>query len=560
MKHLSIILLCAGLLQACMLNLPDPIADMGYENIEKGPFIKYDKYSVSSDNNGDEIINKGETVGLQVWLKNIGTSAAKQVKATFSTTSAYASSFTPTAQINYGDMAAGSSVDYGYSIYYTNRSYTIQFTISSSTPVGTQIPINISITDESGNTWTESFNVPVEATSAQIVYDKYSVYSDSNGDKIINKGETVTLEVYLKNIGSSTAKGVKATFSTISTYASSFTPTAQVNYGDMAAGNSRYGNTDIRFTISSSTPAGTQIPINISITDENGNTWTESFNVPVEATNAQIVYDKYSVYSDSNGDEIVNNGETVGLQVWLKNIGTSAAKQVKATFSTANPYASSLTPTTQINYGDMAAGSSEMADYNGYSTRYTIQFTISSSMPAGTQIPINISITDESGNTWTESFNVTVVKSIDTTPPNAYSTTTWVYGTQTWSDRIVASPSNCSATEYKVYDGRYYYSWTCAYNNRGNFCPSPWRMPSRSDFSTLVSNTNYTTLISAWGYGGYAKGSSMNEVNSDAYYWSSTQYDNLNAYFLYYYNGGLGVSVYYTYTKDVGMQVRCVKD
>jgi uncharacterized protein (DUF302 family) len=411
MKNVSITLICVGLLQACVLNLPDPIADMGYES--KAPSIEFDKYSVYSDNNEDRIVNKGETVGLQVWLKNTGTRVAKSVKATFSTSSIYVSSFTPTAQISYGDIAEGNTqmVDYiGYS-----ANYTIKLTISSSTPADTQIPINISITDESGNMWTESFNVTVVATNAQITYDKYSVYSDNNEDRIINKGETVGLQVWLKNTGTSTAKGVKATFSTSSTYVSSFTPTAQISYGDISAGNSKMvdyigyaTNYTIRFTISSSTPADTQIPINISITDESGNTWTESFNVTVAATNAQIIYEKHSVYSDNNDDGIVNKGETVELQVWLKNTGTSAAKGVKATFSTTSAYISDFTPTTQINYGDIAAGNSKMIDYLGYNINYTIQFTISSSTPPGIQIPINISITDESSNTWTESFTITV--------------------------------------------------------------------------------------------------------------------------------------------------------
>jgi hypothetical protein len=274
-----------------------------------------------------------------------------------------------------------------------------------------------------------------------------------------------------------------------------------------------------------------------------------------------IKYDKYSVYSDNNGDKIISKGETIALSVYLKNTGTSKANGVKATFSTTSPYISGLTPTTAVNYGTMVAGSSQ---YSNYIDNY-IRFTVSSSTPDGTQIPINISITDESGNVWTDSFNVTV-EAIDT-PPNAYSASTWVFGNQTWSDRIVASPSNCtqtntlstsdySATEYKVYDGHYYYSWTCAYNNRTNFCPSPWRMPTQSDFSTLISNTNYSALISAWGYGGEVYGGSMYDLNTRLYYWSSTQYDTNYAYHLYYGSDLLLVTNTYKY---YGYQVRCVR-
>jgi hypothetical protein len=374
----------------------NPLDGKNDENMKNGVALKFDSYSVYSDNNGDEIVNKGETVRLRVYLKNTGTNDANAVRATFSTSSSYVSDFSPTAQVSYGYMYAGVSV-------FGNTDIT--FTVSNTTPAGTQIPINISIVDDSGNTWTDNFNVPVEETTAQIAFDTYNVYSDNNGDKIINKGETVTLEVYLKNIGTSTSRGVKATFSTTSSYVSGFTPTTPITYGYgyMYAETSVSGNTDIKFTVSNTTPVGTQIPINISIVDESGNTWTDSFNVTVEEKTAQIAFDNYSVYSDNNGDKIINKGETVTLEVYLKNIGTSSAIGVKATFSTNSSYVSGFTPTTQITYGYgyMYAGTSVFGNTD-------IKFTVSSATPVGTQIPINISIVDDSGNTWTDIFYAVV--------------------------------------------------------------------------------------------------------------------------------------------------------
>jgi uncharacterized protein (TIGR02145 family) len=149
--------------------------------------------------------------------------------------------------------------------------------------------------------------------------------------------------------------------------------------------------------------------------------------------------------------------------------------------------------------------------------------------------------------------------------PRMYSTNTWVYGSQTWSDRIVGAPSGCTqsnnlgnstnATLYKVYDGRYYYTWACV-NNQSTLCPSPWRVPSLSDFNTLVNNTNSWTLASAWGYGGYAYFDIMGIVNSAATYWSSSEYDSSYAYYLNYDNSVLGVDYA---SKPSGFQVRCVK-
>jgi uncharacterized protein (TIGR02145 family) len=60
------------------------------------------------------------------------------------------------------------------------------------------------------------------------------------------------------------------------------------------------------------------------------------------------------------------------------------------------------------------------------------------------------------------------------------------------------------------------------------------------------------------GYGGNANGSSMNDVSTYAYYWSSTvnSSNTNNAYNLNYNSGNLNVT---NLNKNYGLQVRCVK-
>ena len=415
-KYILLAIMAVGVLTACdkyeFLNLKrdNPLDGKNNENMQGGVAIKFDSYYVYSDNNNDKIVNKGETVKLNIGLKNTGTSNATAVKATFSTTSSYVSGFSPTSAVNYGNISAGSTAWKGSSQYYD---YAIQFTVSNTTPDNTKIPINISIVDENGNTWTDSFDVTVEGINANIIYNSYNVYSDNNNDKAINKGETVRLNVSLRNTGSSTANGVKATFSTTSSYVSGFSPTSQISYGNISAGatvwkgSSQYYDYAIQFTVSNTTPNNTQIPISISIVDENGNTWTNSFNVTVEGINANIIYNSYNVYSDNNNDKVVNQGETVRLNVSLRNTGSSMANSVKATFSTTSSYVSGFSPTSQISYGNISSGATVWKGNSQYYD-YAIQFTVSNTTPINTQIPINISIVDESNNTWSSYFNITV--------------------------------------------------------------------------------------------------------------------------------------------------------
>ena len=128
---------------------------------------------------------------------------------------------------------------------------------------------------------------------AQIVFDSWS-FQDINQEYVLTRGITNYISVLLKNSGSAEAKGVKASFSTTNSYVGNFSP-KQVSFGNIkinevkrasGGGENPYASTGspvyISFSVSGAIPNGTQIPINISIVDDSGNTWTDSFNVPVE--------------------------------------------------------------------------------------------------------------------------------------------------------------------------------------------------------------------------------------------------------------------------------------
>jgi uncharacterized protein (TIGR02145 family) len=159
---------------------------------------------------------------------------------------------------------------------------------------------------------------------------------------------------------------------------------------------------------------------------------------------------------------------------------------------------------------------------------------------------------------------------VNDAPPAAATARTWIFGKSklVWGDRIVALPPNCTqtdvietnnmATEYKVYNGRHYYTWQCAANSQTVFCPSPWRMPTKEDFEDLKANVNFSVLHSDWGYGGFAIAGVISNVNVSAYYWSSSvsgdyvqclSYDSHNQ-----------INLQSTNRKYYGNQVRCVKN
>jgi hypothetical protein len=149
-------------------------------------------------------------------------------------------------------------------------------------------------------------------------------------------------------------------------------------------------------------------------------------------------------------------------------------------------------------------------------------------------------------------------------PNTAYSTTTWIIGAQTWTDRIIIPACNKTALtsstitpDCRSYNDsgtlRYYYNWPYVNAYASALCPSPWRVPSLSDIDALVSNTNNSAMIGAWGYGG--SGVWFN-VSTEARFWLSTESFGTSAYFLHYDSSRLGLA---SIDKSEPCQLRCVK-
>jgi hypothetical protein len=169
-------------------------------------------------------------------------------------------------------------------------------------------------------------------------------------------------------------------------------------------------------------------------------------------------------------------------------------------------------------------------------------------------------------------------KSADT-PPLAATTQTWTFGDQIWSDAIQCPECNketfvhsdtepqcrsyTHAERGKTY---YYYNWPYVNQNATKLCPSPWRVPTVSDFHSL-NNVNYSTIITAWGLGGGITGACCSsgcgcdliDAGNISYHWSSDEgspREYRGVAFRCY-----GGSKYFDDAfKHYGLQVRCVKD
>jgi hypothetical protein len=158
---------------------------------------------------------------------------------------------------------------------------------------------------------------------------------------------------------------------------------------------------------------------------------------------------------------------------------------------------------------------------------------------------------------------------VEEMPLYAASAQTWTFGASTlvWSDAIHIPECNKDGFSNSYTDPQcrsytegantwYYYNWPYVDQHAAQLCPSPWRVPTQTDLEALVGATEPSTLVSAWGLGGTAGGSSVGNVGSIGYYWSSTEYDTSYAYYMLFNTSNADTSIA---GKGNGFQVRCVR-
>ena len=283
----------------------------------------------SEKNNGDGTINPGEIIWMDIAIQNTSGIEFSNVSGELQCDSQYITIIEGNP-VDYGTIAAGKAkTNYiakfysgsGYSIiskddYYLSKVHPFQFSVSNSCPTGTQIPLKIKMSEQSGNFWTNSFMISVERNGVILEYlggdygmkytDKTDISEENNGNSKINPGETVWMDIAVKNSGTSLAQGVSLTIDSTSKYIT-FIGEKTASYGNIFQGygktfynarnssNTGYGsidNTDynfsreeyspFKFTVLNTCPVNTEIPISILMKEQNGYTWTDSFILTVE--------------------------------------------------------------------------------------------------------------------------------------------------------------------------------------------------------------------------------------------------------------------------------------
>jgi predicted metal-binding transcription factor (methanogenesis marker protein 9) len=357
----------------------DPVIGESKEG-PKIPKIEYSRFEVYYGGNGDGDVNRGEELTVKIFLKNTGASMANSVVANLSENDPYV--VVNDNRGDYGNMDPFEEIARSYS-----------FKVSNDCPYGDVVTFFLNISDSEGNNWQDTFTVEVVRTKAVLEYSRFEVYYGGNSDDDVNRGEDLTVRIYLKNTGSSTANSVVANLNENDPYV-----VVNDNRGD-------YGNMDpfeeiarsYSFKVSNDCPYRDVVTFFLNISDSEGNNWQDTFTVEVVRTKAVLEYSQFEVYYGGNGDKKVNPGEDLTVRIYLKNTGSSMANSVVGYLSENDPY---------VDVNDNRGDYGNMDPFEDIAGSYS--FKVSETTPKGHVINFSLDIQDEHGNSWEDSFTVTV--------------------------------------------------------------------------------------------------------------------------------------------------------
>ncbi|MBE0639954.1 MAG: T9SS type A sorting domain-containing protein [Bacteroidales bacterium] len=223
----------------------------------------------------------------------------------------------------------------------------------------------------------------IPPTGPYVVGDSYVIHDPSgNNNGLMDYGESITLDMTLKNVGVAQATNVSTTMTSADEYV-----TITDNYafvGTVAPNATVTVNNAFALTVSANIPDNHSV--SFTLTSTNGtDTWISYISITGHAPH--LKFKEYVVNDGGNG--ILDPGETAPLVITVENTGSAAAYNVIGSLTSTDPYVSVLTSQPQ-NMGNLNAG-----------TTANCTFTVSASgnVPAGYTANLDLSMNADLGVT-----------------------------------------------------------------------------------------------------------------------------------------------------------------
>ncbi len=210
--------------------------------------------------------------------------------------------------------------DYAY--YYTNGSGLVLFEDFLCRSDGY---IYVTVTGRNHCRFIDSIQVTQESAAYLRVWDKSLTDNIvGNDDGVLDAGETVDLQVKLKNTGETDAEKLYAILRSSDSWIS--IPDSTATYPNIVADGSAFALDGFLLEIDPGTVDEHVFEFTIDIHDSTGGSWSEQFAMEAHAPELELFINSMSdtlPYGNDNG--VIEDGETFLLKVGVKNFGSGAA-------------------------------------------------------------------------------------------------------------------------------------------------------------------------------------------------------------------------------------------
>ncbi|MBN1755565.1 hypothetical protein JW877_05045 [bacterium] len=283
---------------------------------------------------------------------------------------------------------------------YTNSSGSVSLAISDAT-MGDTLFITVTAYNKIPyfGTIIVSGNQPYLVYSSSTVNDDEPGESSGDNDGIIDIGETIEMQITLRNNGSVDALSVTGILSTTDPY---ITITDGLNsFGNIPAGTNKASLTPYIFRVNVDCPDNHVVPLVLQATDSEDSTWNIDFQVTVRAPVLDFLsYELLDTPPGGDGDGFPEPGEICDLNISIINNGGETARSITGILSDiTDPY---ITVTTSsASYGNLIPSASSISSHS-----YT--FSINTSCPSPHISHFSLDFSTAIGFTDSDTFSILI--------------------------------------------------------------------------------------------------------------------------------------------------------
>ncbi len=255
-----------------------------------------------------------------------------------------------------------------------------------------------------------------------IAHDGASGMSAGNGNGVVESGETIELDLAVRNAGIAAATGLTVDAATADPHVTLEQATASV--GDVPANGSADVLSALRFLVAPDCPNEWDAEFALTFTDAARATWSDTIRVRLFAPEPRVARTVLDDSVGGDGDGTAEWGETVSLLVEMQNEGNGSAEGLTGVIRYPAP-AEIVVIDSLESWGTVPAGGSAAG---------TIGFTVD--IPGHVHNVFELEYTDAYGMTWTAAMDIARPEAPDSLWGRVKGTTIQLYWNQSESADI----------------------------------------------------------------------------------------------------------------------------